>query len=280
MIVAKRYFSICLLIIALMLLFPVAAYADVIWTPPDSFYEKNYEKCDHLNRMFYANGERGYVSAKKEPGSNTDVGAIINGGQYHVSFTYEHRGERWGVIMLDGWGTGTRDQIRTGWVPMDQLVLVYDQISFSADHSHEFYDYSGDYGALFEVKELIFWTWPGSGQISMVHDNPTLRDREPAKDWLMAAIAYKDSEGREWGFIPYFFASRSNWVCLSDPGNRDIPAFNPALMPELFPPADPSELPASGNGILTLLIIIFMVAALVIGTAVLIRVFWKPKKAN
>ena len=276
----KRYLSICVLAITLMLMFPVIAYADYIWTPSDDFYDNNQNKCDNLGRTFYANGVRGYVSVKKEPGSNSEIGAITNGLKYYVYSTYDLGDERWGLIMPDAWSIAPPIGVHTGWVLMDQLVLVYDNISFDEEHGNEFYVCSGDYAALFEVDELVFWRWPGSGEIAMVHDDPADRSREPARSWLAPTSAYMDSEGREWGKIPYFYASRYMWVCLSDPGNSDIPVFNPAPIPELYPPADPGELSTQGIWISEYLTTIIIVAVLVIGAAVLIRILWKPKNES
>jgi len=267
----------CLLLLTFMLSSAIAIYADAIWTPPDDFFETHMDKCKSLNRSFYINSERGYISVKKEPGSGTEVDAVINGEVYNVFFTYSHNGALWGVILLDNTYTPGKQQA-TGWIPMDQLLLVYDKISFEEDHRQEFYSYSGSYDALFETDELIFWTWPGSGKIAMTHDDPVSLREEPARSWLNAECAYRDSEGREWGLIPYFYAAKRNWVCLSDPGNENITAFNRVPKPELWPAVDPPATNrAEGSG-QPFIIIIILVAALVVSSVVLIRLFWKPKK--
>ena len=269
----KRFLSCFLLVISILLLFPLIAYADMVWTPPDDFYNANSSRCQSLNRNFYINSEMGYLHIKKEPGSETEVGVALNGNIFNVSFTYNPRGEKWGVIMF----TSANGQQVTGWVPMDQLVLVYDKYSFMEDHSSEFYGYSGDYEALFEVDELVFWSWPGSGIITSVHST---QDNDLERDWLFASKAYKDSEGCEWGLIPYFYASRDLWICLSDPSNRDIPAFNPAPVPALWPSVDPATIPDTNKPWLSALLpIIILVVVLAIATAVLIRVFLKKKDA-
>ena len=101
------------------------------------------------------------------------------------------------------------------------------------------------------------------------------------------------------GLIPYFYASRDLWVCLSDPSNQDIPAFNSAPEPVLWPaadpngnqiavsttdpalspsPTDPLTLPDTGKPWLsTPLLIIILVVVLVVATVVLIQIFWKKK---
>ena len=65
-------------------------------------------------------------------------------------------------------------------------------------------------------------------------------------------------------------------MCLSDPLNREIPAFNPPPEPVRWvSETEHTEIWQSDN---TVPIVIIMVALLVIGTAVLIKVFWKPNK--
>ena len=279
----KRCFLVLSMAMLLSMSLPLVARADVVWTPPDDFFEKNYTLCKARDRNFYVNGEPGYIYVYKEPGSTIIVDTITNGPIYHVSFTYNDKyndeGTQWGVIMLDDWSV-PHEQRRSGWVLMEQLTLVYDNISFQEEYRHEFYSYTGSNDALFEVDELVLWTWPGSGIIASTFDiaGKSSDDLELAHTWLVASQAYKDGEGREWGMIPYFYASRDMWVCFSDPGNSEIPAFNPVPEPELWSTAVPSEIPSPDEGFSTTLLVIILVAALAVCTAVLIRVFWKANR--
>ena len=268
----KKIISSIILAASITMLFPLTAAADVIFEPRDSFYERNYDSMEYLNRRFYANGVNGFISLKSEPGSNTEVTAFENGTIVFISHTYNHRGSDWGVITFD-YGASRNG---TGWVPMDQLELVYDNDEFTKDFGNDFYNFDGDISALLEVEELIFWTWPGSGEIAMTDSNMQDRSQDPALSWLQAHRAYRDADGREWLIIPYYYASRATWVCLSDPGNRDIPAFNQPQSPQLRPPVDPSTVQT--GGIPTPIIAAILVAVLAVGTIVLIKLLWKPKK--
>ena len=76
------------------------ARADVIWTPEDSFYEKNYDDCDYVGRRYYANGPKGYVSVVKEPGAREVLDFIPNGEIFYVSMSYD-KGitDTWGLVQ-------------------------------------------------------------------------------------------------------------------------------------------------------------------------------------
>jgi len=282
------------IIMVLSIAFPIfSAFADVIYDPINTFLERNKGKCVGMRRNFYCNGEDGFVSIRSEPGSDREVAIFDNGEILHIFYTYNHNGDIWGVTEFRS--SATQEWV-SGWAPMDQFLLVYDGISFEADFGHEFYQYTGDYELLFEVDQIVVWIWPGSGEIAFVNEN---RDSDLERNWLIAAYAYKDNEGREWGLIPYYYAARDYWVCLSDPSNRDIPAFNAAPEPEfkrpgvsnldVIPNPRPSQTPGVDanlypdteeptGGLPLPALIIILVAAVAAITAVLISVLWKSKK--
>lgn len=262
----KRWF----LAVCLILVFPFAAYADLLVEPQNDFYTRHSSDCTHLGRSFYANGEQGFLSLKKEPGSKSETAAILNGEIIHIMFTYNHKGDIWGVTEIYT-PDESYDKWPNGWVPMSELLLVYDYISFAEEHQDEFYTYTGNYNMLYETEDIVFWTWPGSGEKAWVLENEW-RNSETDSSFLQASHAYKDADGREWGFFGYVYGNRNSWVCLSDPGNADIPAFNPAPQPELW---QTDNINISANGLSTPVLIVILVAVLVACTMMLIRVFWK-----
>ena len=264
-------------LLLLLLLIPLSAFADMMWVPPSKFFDANPRGYEYINRVFYANGEAGYVSVRDTPGSNTEVGTIINGSTYRVSVAYDSIGGKWGLIPLNG-VYEPRDKMKTGWVPINQLVPVYDYISFEEEHGKEFYTYKGDYEALFEASELVFWNWPGSGEIAMAQA-PNIENSPIERTWLAVeqAQAYKDKEGREWVLIPYFYASKNRWICISDPSNRDIPAFHPAPAPVLWPAAEQGAIPDNKPQVPAILIVTILVSVLVLVTVALIKVLWGKK---
>ena len=262
-------------IAALLMLSPLfflssAVLADVILEPPDSFYNKHRDECTYLNRRYYANGKKGYISLKSEPGSDREVAVYANGAIINISFTYGKGANEWGVIIFDT-EDKQYDQWGTGWVPMSELAIVYDTTAFEEDHKAQIYDAALNADSLFLKDEIIFWTWPGSGEIAMKHSVPAeTEQRDLELGWLSATRAYKDGEGREWGYISYFYSARGTWVCFGDSANSEIPAFNAAPDPHLLPAADPGALPKVNNG-LPIQAIVLLVGATIAGTAVLIR---------
>lgn len=214
---------ICALLTACLL--SVSALADVIWEPNDDFYQKHYEECEYLGRSYYANGQEGFVRAFETPEAKKTVETCLeNGTELYVSFTMEYEGETWGVVEL---GEG-----KTGWVLMDALMLIYDNQSFMEEHEAEFRPYDGSFEELCtsENQRVIFWSYPGSGQIR--GDFETLHQNYNS---LNPDVTWTDEEGRVWGHVGYYMAARG-WVCLSDPGNESIPAIEHGY--QLFPLQD------------------------------------------
>lgn len=269
----KRCFVFLFLAVSLLVMLPFSAHADVLVEPNNDFYSRHRNEMTSLNRSFYANGESGSVSLKKAPDSKSEVTVIKNGEVLNIMFTYNHKGEAWGVTELYMQDV-PYGQWPTGWIPMNQLLLVYDFISFAEEHKDEFYPYAGSYEALKTAQEIVLWSWPGSGNTpKLLHATP--REAISSDESFSFSHAYKDDQGREWGFIGYWYGYRNVWVCISDPANSGIPAFNPAPQPQLWQPSDAS---APKNVFPMSLLIIILVVVLVVGTAVLIRVFWRPNK--
>jgi len=227
----RKGFIIFLVLVMLSLAIPLLfAQADLVWEPENDFYNRNKSKCVSLSRGFYANGEDGYISMKREPGARREVAKLENGEILHILFTYDHNGEVWGLSEFIS--PKTYDWI-SGWGQMDQLLLVYDYISFDEDYSGEFFDYENDADKVAKTGDIVVWTWPGSGKIELVFEEEW-QNPETYEFILGGSFrAYKDSEDRVWGYIGYAYGARNVWVCLSDPSNREIPAFNPAPEPVL-----------------------------------------------
>jgi len=280
----KRCFAALLLVMILVLIFPPTALADVIIPPPDDFFRRNSNDCVYVNRNYYANGESGLIILRTEPGSNREVAKIVNGEIVNISYTYNRNGETWGVIIYDT--EGDFEQRRTGWVPIAHLAPVYNSATFEEERGSEFHAYTGGVDDLFDAREIVVWAWPGSGVVEWVMNDPsTMRNRPNIlTNQNKTLVAYEDGEGREWIAITYR-GDTSVWICLSDPSNPDIPAFNRAPVPELWPPGDGDPLPGGARskhlgGVSMPVLIIILVAGLAIVTAVLIRVFWKKNKTE
>ena len=270
------------IMLCLLAITPLTVRADVVIGPRNDFYERNQQYLVYTYRYYYANGSIGYVSVKVEPGSGLEVQKIMNGEQVYIRQTYDLEGSLWGYVEIEAEDRSYREWT-TGWIRMENLVVIYDSVSFEEDNDSRIYEYNGEFDSLYDVDEIVIWTWPGSGEIISIFEGEE-------KDRFIETIiyfregpvgvgfsGYLDKEGREWTALRTL-AARS-WICLSDPANSEIAAFNPAPQSSLIPADDTARASGFGRfGIPPLLLITILVIVVVAGSAVLIKVFWKPNK--
>ena len=114
------------------------ASADLIWEPSnDSFYKTHRGECQHVGRVYIANGPNGELVVYKSPEDPGIVTKVPNGSTFTVSFIYQDKdGITWAV-----YNDFTTDII--GWVPYDYLVLRYDYISFEEAYREEIVSETG-----------------------------------------------------------------------------------------------------------------------------------------
>jgi len=253
------FFAVCLLLAP-----ALAAQADLIYEPENDFYEQHSSEILYLGRSFMANGADGFAQVRKEPGASSVIAELQNGEATYFQYSCLYDGDFWGYTSA-----------YSGWVMMDQLLVLYDYISFEEEHLAKFYSYGGDYGEIRKEAAAIAWPWPGA-------EAPlwTFEDLDVENFWV--SHAYTDDYGREWGFVTYLYGYRSIWICLSDPLNRGLAAQSPAPEPEQWvSDTEHTEIAVAGGlspEVAILAIIIVMVLALAVGTVVLIKVLWKPAK--
>ena len=129
----------------------LGAYADVIIEPDNGFYARHASQMVYLGRNFVANGEDGYVAIKYEPGSRDEITSLKNGEVIYMQYSCLYDGEFWGFTFK-----------YSGWVKLDQMLVLYDYVAFAEEHWDEFYSYSGDYKEIKENRAMIAWPWPGA----------------------------------------------------------------------------------------------------------------------
>ena len=257
-----------LILAGLMFVPAFSAYADVVVEPENDFYSKNWQNIVPLDRMFQVEASSGSASIKKEPGARTDIAQVENGETIYVSHSCLYNGEFWGLtsVYLESEQKWSRD----GWIRVDDLLVKYDYIAFAEEHYEELYAYEGDIEEIKSAGAALVWPWPGA-------EAPLWRLEEFDIDKLWIYTAYKDNAGREWGFVSYLYGSQNIWVCISDPINPEIPVFNPAPPPvKWVSDTEHTDIGETKSEIPVLIII--LVAAVVLGTFVLITVLWKKKK--
>lgn len=179
------------------MLFTITPKADVVFEPDDSFYHAHALECTYVGRQYTANGPDGQVSVYESPQSPKTVDTWQNGRQETVYFTYEGQdGITWGVGQ-DG-----------GWVPMEYMQVVYDNISFMEEHEAEIKSQGGTLESQPKGSKIYFWKYPGS-QVNYegsIEDGPLSYEK-----------TYEDSEGNSWGYIGYYYGYRDVWVCIGQP---------------------------------------------------------------
>jgi len=245
-----------LLCICFTLLCFKTASADLVIAPNDDFYQDNSDQCDTMGRSFVRSTESESIIMYESPYANNVICKIENSIPVFVQFTYTDEDDAvWGLAEYEK---------KTGWVSMGGLKLIYDNISFMEEHAEEFGTYDGELGDYKMKEAVILWTYPNSGVVST-----ELKD---ITDITMSQT-YTDQEGYVWGYVAYYRISEG-WICLDAPESKDLSVTkmeNKVLFDQ------PEKKPASESP-LVIAILIVLIAALTIGTAILIRVFWKKKK--
>lgn len=212
----KRKLSLIVLALVITAALAAPAFADIMWEPyGNSFYEQHRDECNYENRGCQANGPEGYVTLQTAPGSLTEVMNVANGTQLYLGFTWQDRdGSQWGVVEYSvekedgGW-----DWI-DGWVPMDQIALIYNHTSFEEDHGAEFQEYDGSGDAL---TEAYLYSYPGG-----VCEDFTIEESGSYTFAEAFQYLYTDENGLRWAFTTYYYGFRNYWVCIDDPMNREL----------------------------------------------------------
>ncbi len=181
----------------------VQAGADVIFEPRDSFYESHREQCEYHDRSYTANGPNGAVKVYESPISDSVRATVDNGEELYISFLYtDEEGRTWG--HTERW-----DSDVAGWVPMDYLLLIYDEISFMEDYGDTFLEEEGSLGAEFAGQTVYIWEYPGSTSAYQITvDGGYLPGYQ---------AVYVDANGNRWGRVGYYMAMRG-WINLDAPG--------------------------------------------------------------
>lgn len=259
----KRKLFSFLLVILVLLSAAMPAYADVIWEPEDSFYQKHVDECTYVGRKYELAGYDGNVTIWDAPGSVVS-GEYPNGTQGWVQFTWSDSNVIWGYIY------GLGGKVDDGWVPMDDLTLVYDSEEFFKEHKAEITETDQ---VPVDFHSAVLYLYPGG---------PTGGILEEDADYMTFSesfsAVYTDADGLHWGYVTYYMGSRDAWVCIDDPQNAHL---DTAVVP-----VEPSQAQLRGSqtvipGILQrspLLLAGALVVLVVIVTALIIRRVYPKKK--
>jgi len=235
------------LALTLSLALALPALADVIYEPEDDFYRDHAKECSYENRFYLTNGPEGYVTAYTSPVSDRAVVNTANGTETLVSYVWEGG---WGLATLQAEGEWVE-----AWLPMEEMVPVYDSRAFMADHSEELTSRDEPLTLdLTGLPKLVLWPYPGAEKIYTTLDLEGIDGWMAEEGQLDFTLTYEDAAGRSWGYIGYLYGMRDKWVCLSAPdagedaeelaqpapdhGETEEPAGTPAPSPTLIPAAE------------------------------------------
>ena len=226
------------------------AYADVVWG--NAFENKHRDETQKLTRFdFVVNSPDGYVIAQLEPGQSEEIARSMsledrlsldrygfregdmlpryeNGDIVLMDRVILHENEYWGVTQA------SHSSGIVGWIRMDHVLVSYTPQDFIEANRDNFYEFTGVFKLSRNPKGVVLWEWPGS-------DRPK-RVLEETRQEIEIDYAYRDAKGREWGYasriydVDYWWLPMSGWICLSDPKNSDLPAFNPEPTPKTWAP--------------------------------------------
>ena len=267
----KRRMISLVTVLVLALALALSASADLIWTPEDSFYESHREECVYVNRQYEMAGYDGTVAIWDAPGG-TVRRTLSNGAHGRIQFTWSGDGMEWGYLYSyyeDSW----QDPEWGGWVPMDDLALIYDSQQFMEDHESEITtieDLTVDFDA------AVVYSYPGG---------PSMERRlEENLDYMPFSEAfsdvYTDANGLRWGYVVYYMGLRDGWVCLDDPMNEHL---DTNIVPVALSAAqlrDSATVTPGTSQQSQLILAGALVAAVVIVTAVIILKFHPKKKSE
>ncbi len=273
----KRWFTVMLTLLMLATMV-VPAAADAIYEPRDSFYTAHIGECYRSERRYMVNSVDGHVYVYQNPESFLTVDALPNGETMVISHIYRpSNGEEWGLLISE-----------SGWVKMSQMSLVYDSKAFIEEHKDRCQPYvPGTYTAEVSAENpMDKWDYPG-GEITSAGaiTQTDLFDN--------IQMTYTDSRGAVWGYVPYFMGMKEFWVRLADheadsdtegtrPNSPDVDTPDETI-PAIVLKADPTpkdDIPMSRGNKIMFVVVGALTTAVVVGTAVLIRVmFVKKKKA-
>ena len=191
------------------------ASADVIDSPyTNEFYNNNMENCKYIYQRKYTVLKD--CDVVRSPLEKDAVMTVKAGDVIVLDYSYtDDNGNVWGSYFYDYTDT------LYGWVPMENVELIYDRYSFDEDHSEEYAKYDGEFDDYKPEKQVVLWTYPNSGEISCIC---------PAERWFTdpgyfltvhenADNTWTDENGDKWIYFGYGFWA---WVYLRDPDSESI----------------------------------------------------------
>lgn len=244
----RKIFTLFLAALALLSL-TVPVSADSIWTPDDPFYEKHQEACSYVNRRYELAGYNGKVTVFTAPGG-VNKATLDNGIRGTIQFTWEGKGINWGYLC---W---VEDRDVEGWVPMDDLSLVYDSKQFMADHAGEITETEP---VQVDFREAVLYSYPNGPAGSVLKEYPDYMTFSE-----MFTQVYTDENGLRWGYIYYYMGRLDSWVCLDAPMDEELDTGIVPVSPSAAQLRGSATVPAGPPALLIAAVLVAAVAAVTV----------------
>lgn len=246
--------------------------ADLIATPNDDFYKEHYEDCKHSVRTYIANSKNGYAYIYRSPESEQTITYVLNGTKVQTTFTYIDSNEVTWAVVEDTSILGEFEK-DAGWIRLDEFTVVYDHEEFLKDHQEEILAQPVDWDLSTYQNNIYLWTYPNSGIQSGVIDPTTEYAANYTKTYDQY---YVDDAGNRWVYIGYYMIKKG-WICIDDPENDAIADVDTSWEEDVT--LRPAKAPDSWNSYeREIAIVAVMVIAVVLLTAILIRVLYKKER--
>lgn len=239
---------------AVALMLPVSA--DVIWEPENRFYEAHREECEYIGRTYEFRGYEGSVPVFDAP-EGKHIGTVENGGTSNVQFVWQGE-QAWGYVeQIDA----------AGWVPMDDLSLVYDSRQFMEDHDAQIQTVEP---VAVDFDKVMLYEYPNGPKRRVLEE-----ERQYQAFSEMFTTVYTDENGLRWGYVGYYMGRLGAWACLDDPMNEDLSTAVVETQPSAAQLRGTPSVTETGNA---LLLPAVLVAAVAVVTVVLIGKLCPKKK--
>lgn len=266
-------------LLSLLLVFSMAvsAAADLLWAPRDSYY---HEQTDYPRSSLYCVyyvPEGLTCTVYRSPADPTVLAVLEPGTEIYVGFSLTIDGEEWGVGAVHGSDV-------EGCFRLGRLQREYDHGAFRQDHLDQLVETDTTFIYAEDVsQELLFWRYPGSGEITTTIAREYLPDRQDPDDRPIGIqYIYADDKIGTWGYVSYYYGTKG-WIYLDDPENPE-PPLSPKEYPNTVTDTSPTEEPPKTT-VLTELsdrsavyLIVGLVAAVVVVTGIIIIVLKRKNK--
>lgn len=205
---------------AVLLLSFLTVSADSIWMPIDLFFDP--ETCEFTQRHYIAASDEGEVTLVDTPITMRKIGTFANGIDFLISWVCKGPDdEPWG--SFENYTEPDAKEpvyvygdVRSGYLPMEDLKVVYDTISFTEDHPDDVKDIE-TFDLNKKSGKIILWAYPGAERIDYTLDIKEIdSDGFWTEDNYQISKIYTDANGNDWVYFEIWPYKYKGWIFVPD----------------------------------------------------------------